>query len=252
MKGNVCPSCDSSYLWKYKRGKKYHCYTCGAEFTKPKIRVLKDIITKKRNPQNMPLISRTQILRIIKSIDGRNKDRDCALFAALFLTGARASELVKTKAEQYEKEIIKGQEFLVVRNVIILKKRKGKREYRDIYIHYITEKPFVDVLTNYLNSCYDKERPFPFHRKTVWSIINRWTKGKFDMDSLERGLFPHYFRTVRSTDLLNTYENFKVEDLLVFHGWSDLSPAMIYVKRAAKDVARRMVSKFSKPGRMDY
>lgn len=237
LERDACPLCESTYLWRSKKNNTYKCYACGHKFTTAIRRNIKLQTTKKRDPKQMPLISRVQLIDIIKRCKTR---REAALLAALYLTGARISELLELRAEQFQKGEIKGEQFLSVKNIRTAKRREGKKEFRELYIHYRSEKEFVDILVGYVNTCWEKERPFAFSRQRADQIVKRNTVGKIDLPGLEKGLTCHYFRHMRNTDLLNIYPNVRIEDLQVFNGWKDLRAGAFYVHRSGRDVARKM------------
>lgn len=239
LEKEACPSCDSTYIWKSKRTGRYKCYGCEEKFSVAKRRRIKETVVKKRDPKQLPMISRQQLLSLIQRCKSR---RDAAMITALYLSGARISELLELRADQFNVGEIKKEQFLAIKNIRTAKRRHGQKEYRDIYVHYGSEKEFVDILVGYINTCWEKERPFNFTRQRADQIIKINTEGKIDLPGMEKGLTCHYLRHMRNTDMLNIYPHIRIEDLQVFNGWKDLRAGSFYVHRSGRDVARKLAS----------
>jgi len=174
--------------------------------------------------------------------------RDAALIAFLFLTGCRVSEAVGIKRRDKETDnvyylldpIYKRQIILAKmksNNELIFKvmgmpilKRKNETKYlsevagmqkrivprRNVILPYKYEKEFVKIIMNWVKHVPEHKPLFDISRKRVSDICFR-----FYMTN------PHFWRHLRATDLVITY-NFSGLQQQHFFGWSSSKMAEKY------------------------
>ena len=178
----------------------------------------------KRKPEKIRRPTIKQFRDLVGSVTSL-KDR--AFICFLYLTGARISEIVKQiRRYQIEFTQIEGKKFIMVHNVITLKRRK--EIYRDIPIPVNDfEEAFLNPLIDYLNTIPSDQFIFNFSRSRGWKIVKDKTY-----------LFPHYFRHLRLTHLVTEY-NFSERDLTFFTGWADGRQATTYTHLNLRDLARK-------------
>jgi integrase len=165
--------------------------------------------------------------RLEALIDKVEEERDRMFLIALFLTGARISEIVKRLRGS---DIRVGEKGIMYVHLITLKRRDYMKNMpREVPIKISSEVLSSDFLS------YVKLNPdvlFPFSRTTGWRIV----KKHFEME------FPHFFRHARSTLMLREIPNFQFHDLKIFHNWSSQAMASVYVHGELKDVVNKMTS----------
>ena len=245
MLGICCPSCKSGAIRKRLRSIEGHepwkCYHCLEEFTKPNER---DLVSHwagrkdtKRKTEGLEIMNKPELLHAIKS-KGTPMNQALACFA--YLMGGRISEIVgqKSKKEesgyrikpvrkhQLEERTIAGKKYLVLFHVGTLKRRKVI--YRNIPISMKTEADFLEIIFDYASDKAEDEPLFKMSRQRAWAII----KGQY-------GWFPHYFRHLRSSHLVE-YEGFSEGDLMRYHGWSSPNMGKNYVHLDWKHLAKKM------------
>lgn len=180
---------------------------------------------RKRRPEK---IRRPTIRQFEAVVEGIPLLRDKAFICFLYLTGARISEIVRQiRRFQVEFTKIEGKSFIMVHNVITLKRRK--EIYRDIPIPVNDfETPFLEPVIEYLRHIPSNRFLFDFSRFNGYRIIREKTY-----------LFPHYFRHLRLTHLVTEY-GFSERDLTFFTGWADGRQATTYTHLNLKDLARKL------------
>jgi integrase len=165
-------------------------------------------------------VDRKRIERVIQSIPDH---RDRMFISCLFLTGARISEVVKR---------LRGSDTRTEGGVLfvhlITLKRRGytKGMPREVPI-MLSETLAPDFLSFVMGN---EGILFPFTRITGWRIV----KKHFEE------LFPHFFRHARSTLLMKEISTFNLDDLKVFHNWTTLKMAEVYVHGQMRDVVNKM------------
>jgi len=147
--------------------------------------------------------------------------RDKALIAFLYLTGARISEALEVRAEDFRRE---GDWILV--SVITLKKRRGERPRRLIPL------PVGDPLTKTVMAWVEKVgegRLWPFSRRWALEIIKR----------ANPQAFCHLLRHTRLTHLVVEHD-FGPYELVKWTGWTDPRPGETYIKLRWRDLTRKL------------
>lgn len=151
--------------------------------------------------------------------------RDRALFCCLYLTGARINEVLSLTRDQFKEEENHGKQFLVIYNVLTLKRRDNKVRRIDILIS--KEKLFIDPLFAWLNLINDGDRLFDIKRARAWQIIRTF------------GTFPHFLRHTRSTHLIQDYK-FNAYELKEYHAWKRLVTGENYVSLYGDFLSKKM------------
>ena len=184
---------------------------------------------RRRKPEEMKMPSRQELLNVINKIYNLEHK---ALVCFLYLTGARVGEIVKqVKKFQLEFENIRGKPFLMVNNVLTLKRKR--LVYRRIPIPLTKrERLFLQPFLDYVDPLPKDAVLFNMDRKMAWSIIRNKTY-----------LFPHYLRHIRLTHL-KLHHNFDSLDLKKFTGWKDTRPAEVYAHLDVRDIAEKMSRNF--------
>ena len=239
--GPCCPFCKNCAVRYSTKEGKWKCYKCKEYFKEPEMRAyyMRPNFKLKRKPEDIVMWDKEKLLDKIKLLDNL---RDKALVGVLYLTGCRVSEALKklrcgqikaiTKEVNGKKEI-----FIYFYNMFTLKKPKGaKNKYRDIPIHYKSEKELIDYIDNYLDLMemyyrgeeeFENGLLFPITRQRAHRVIKDYL-----------GIWPHYLRTMRFTHLVN--KGLDAFDLKKLANWSSIAPSEYYVMRNLKDIERKM------------
>jgi len=216
-----------------------------------------------QNNDEIPPLTPPEVLACIQHMDTTDafhKDRDKALLAFLYLTGARISEIVKCadkdapkkevvhkatpegrparQKQAYKRAIIKSDIELYadgfdVHHVRTLKQRQKKMTTRTIPVIPTTqdELNIMQAFINYYNTIPNPEAPlFNITRQRAWKIINHRT-----------GQFPHRLRhTAASQDSKLGFNN---ADLRKKYGWSDERTPGTYTKHNVEDLKEKYRNK---------
>jgi len=190
---------------------------------------------KKRSPKRMAMMNRADLKFLIDSI-GNQRDR--ALIAMLYLTGARIDEILGSKKwliegikpKQFVEDVFNGYKIVTVVGIQTLKKKEIIK--RSIPILYEQEKDFIKYIIDYVQfkEIGQDELIFPITRQRAWQIIREKT-----------GLFPHFFRHIRLTHLTVNY-GFTETELMQFVSWKNTAPAAFYVHLSTKNIIEKMIS----------
>lgn len=184
---------------------------------------------KRRASDEDKLLSRNEILTMIENIPaniGKFEKKGLmyrALIAMLYLTGARISELITIKKNQFEYAESRGIKYLIINNVPTLKRRD--KFFRPFFLRKDFEEPFIRHVRVWLDELFNEDQLlFPFNSSRAWQIVEKYT-GKYD----------HYFRHVRSIDLVRYY-GFNSYWLQRWHGWKKLQSGEAYVHLVGQDL----------------
>jgi len=198
------------------------------------------IIRKKKRKvsDEEKVMSRQEILSLIEKIPkdiARFENKGLmyrTLIALLYLTGARISELLTVKKNQFEYAFDRGVKYLIINNVPTLKSRsKSESKYRPFFLRKDFEEPFINHVRAWLNELIsDDELVFKINPSRSHQIVKEYT-----------GKFPHYFRHVRSIDLVRYY-GFNSYWLQRWHGWARINSAEAYVKLLGEDLKDHVLS----------
>lgn len=119
---------------------------------------------------------------------GFYRARDRAFSSLAFLTGGRVSEVCQVKKKQFDFDT--EQQFILIRNFQVLKRKKGKRVFIDLPLpnsHKSSLYHFTELFLDYWDRITERDKEaevFKFERRRAWQIVNAMT-----------GLFPHAFRS---------------------------------------------------------
>ena len=244
---NKCVQCsltrqELSQLWRCCNQKckdinnisQEHCQTCGWH--------------KKTTVLAEDLISREDLLLKISQITPRKNPitgydhsvRAKAFIAMLYLTGARVSEVCQKKGiemkalrkNSIELRDINGKPFLLFVNIPTIK-RKGIEQNinpRTIPINLEKEADFAKYIIEYIDRLSENTILFPFDRMSGLMIIRRY---------LGKKLHPHFFRHLRTKDLVTMY-GFGAYDIKQWHNHKSISSGEWYLHLNADDLAKKM------------
>jgi len=182
------------------------------------------------------VLSRNEILAMINKIPsdmGRFKGKGKmyrALISLLYLTGARINELLTIKKSQFEfmEDQKTGIKYMIVSNIPILK-RKPLR-YRTQFMRKDFEAEFIQHIRIWLSELTIDDAPlFNIKSSRAWQIVEKYT-----------GMYDHYFRHVRNTDLIRFY-GFNSYWLQRWNGWSRISSSEPYVNLVSQDLKEKIL-----------
>jgi len=168
---------------------------------------------------------RPTINDIITKVNLLKKQRYKALFALLYLTAARISEIVKITTKRHlEQEIKRGRPFLIVR----LENRKNRqRKFKEILIpldYPAQEKELANIVILYIEKKDKDEILFPITKNAAHHYFKKYI-----------GWNCHLIRHLRCTHLMTMY-GIDPELLKKMAGWSDLRPAKYYINLVTDDL----------------
>ena len=195
----------------------------------------------KTNTLELEIITRRSLLAKIDTMDcygnsirgandlRDNTTRDKALIAFLYLSAARISEVVR-RVRRSDLEIKQDEygKYLVINNMLCLKRQDTKNLKRNIGIKIGKDKPFLKILSRWTTQLDEEEVLFDISRQHAYRI----TRKCYDPG------FCHYFRHLRLSHLAS--DGMTSSDLRQITGWTDDKPAKYYVHLNWQDVARRM------------
>jgi site-specific recombinase XerD len=141
-----------------------------------------------------------------------------ALLVFLYLFGARVSEALKLKRENFW---VEGK-YLAV-EIPLSKKRKNKGPTIPTHILRVNiNSPFMEILLKFLENKEMNEKLWSFSRIKVWRTIKKFLSN----------CSPHFFRHSRLRKLA---EKGATElHLMDWAGWSDTRPASEYIKLSGR------------------
>lgn len=225
--GNRCPLCDSGQIRLYKTKKLWACYACKKKFSTPKQDI---ILTPKGSPKRKPLVLEIMTRKELAEKIGRASTlKKRAFLSFLYVTATRINEVIKIiKANDVELKQFNKQDFLVINQVPTLKRKLKVK--RNIPIPILREEYFVNFIVEYVDTLQGDDVLFDFSPEYAWKIVNQCT-----------GMFPHYLRHLRLTNLVTDY-GLTTSELRQFTGWTNDSPASVYVHLGWQDIAKKMSS----------
>lgn len=190
---------------------------------------------KRKSKESVKLLSRGEILSFIDKIPeahGNFKTRGLmyrALVSLIYLTGARVSELLTLKKEQLEFTCTEkeNQKYLIINNVPTLKRKE--KIFRALFLRKDFEDPFIKHLLAWLPEVLQEEKIFNINSSRAYQIIFKYT-----------GMYPHYFRHVRNTDLVRYY-GLNSHYLRAWNGWKSIRSSEFYVSLANEDLKDRIL-----------
>lgn len=214
---------------------------------------IEEEMTGPKKPVPFP-ISREQILNIIET---KIEEQEARAFTSIaYLTAGRLCEIVGSEKKQTngitinDLEQDKETQTLVVR---LFTEKNRIAPIRKLPISYATEIE-KKILLHFTN--YAKERKLENANKLFTlnkdAIQYRLAKVKIPLDALENSdtptqrrvthirdwpLHPHYMRHCRLTHLVEIY-GYNAFQLMTFAGWTNLNPAMTYLKLNWKSLAK--------------
>lgn len=151
--------------------------------------------------------------------------RDKVLFCMLYLTAGRINEILKLTKGQLKIEQKHGRDFLVIYNVVTLKRHDNMLRRVDILID--KERAYVEPILGFIAHLKDEEPLFYIKRARAWQIIHSF------------GTFPHFLRHTRLTHLVQDY-GFGGYELQKFTGWRRLATGENYVSLYGDYLAEKM------------
>ena len=189
---------------------------------------------KRKVTQDEKILSRNEILAMIQAIPiniGNFEKQGLmyrALIAMLYLTGARINELLTIKKSQLEYAETNGIKYLIINNVVTLKRRE--KFLRPFFLRKDFEEEFIKHVRAWLAEIYtDDELIFKIKSARAWQIVEKYT-GKWD----------HYFRHVRNIDLVRYY-GFNSYWLQRWNGWAKLQSGENYVHLVGQDLKEKIL-----------
>jgi len=225
-----CPTCRRT-IRTLKKG--YKCYKCNIHTNYPLKSFVESKTYKRRSGKIIAPLTLNQIEQHLCNItDFQWK----AFFSLLYLSGCRISEIIpypKKKLEglkrgQIEINNIEDKQFLVLKNVPILKRQKGI--YKNIPIPLHREVPIVSNVLNYINNITDDRVLFPFTQQRIYRESER---------QFGKTIFPHLLRHFRVSILTSDY-GFSEAETVHFIGWSDSRAASTYTHLNWENIAKKM------------
>jgi len=168
---------------------------------------------------------RPTINDIIDKIKLLKKEKYKALFALLYLTAARISEIVKITTKRHiVQEIRRSRPFLVVR----LENRKNKqRKFKEILVpmdYPSQEKELSSIVLAYIEKNDRDEVLFTMTKNAVHHYFKKYI-----------GWNCHVIRHLRLTHLITMY-GADPERLKKMAGWTDLRPGKYYINLVTDDL----------------
>ena len=135
-----------------------------------------------------------------------DNQRDKALVATLYTTGARISEILQTKPNNY---IQKENTLLIERPIL----KKRKKEWKPTQI---PKDAYSELIMQWVSMLPKKDKVFDINRKRAWQIITRMQWESYH-------IWPHLLRHMRNTELDKL--NLDVKERIIFMHWGAKNPA---------------------------
>ena len=174
---------------------------------------------------------------LIDKCSGIMKSRDAALIAALFETGGRVSEVLQLQNEMF----LNKPNFYVVRAMPVLKRYEKLSTCKD-----------QDGKTKFETRTSKAYRTFPIRKNdpllpTLIDWVEQHPKNLFKItrqrayqivSSLDPGVWPHWFRSQRASQLAFEH-GFRSEELVEFFNWKDYETALRYAHMGWEGLAKK-------------
>jgi len=140
-----------------------------------------------------------------------------ALASILYLFGCRIGEVVgKLKKEQIIFEKDSDGEWLILKDVVTLKRRK-ENVFRTLPLKIKEdERELVNYILEYARIC---------EGNVLFQKTRRWVEMHFK----KYGIFPHFLRACRATHLANFAKPFQLQ---AWFGWKKIDTADEYVRKS--------------------
>jgi len=214
-----------------------------------------------------------KIVELASQFKGSTKDRDRALYSATFLTGGRIGEVLLLRRDNFE---VTSDE-VIVRRMRLFKRYEKTGEW----FEYVDEKPENRLARlykwdreqeKYFRRRYETKTKIEYRsdfsfpaNEPLASILIDWIersddylfKGyKGDHLSYIRAyqifrqvkidenthLYPHWLRAQRASCIISFY-GFKMEEMMEWMGWEELSTARMYAKFGLKTLTSKMMNR---------
>jgi len=171
------------------------------------------------------------------------KTRNRALFATLYLTGARVNEILyRLKKHQITLMTYNNLPYALFRHVYTEKNPNHPLRNIPTPLSYEYEKMFFKYINVYLKDLKPKEVLFKMTGQRAWQIISSCIM-KFKKRSKHKfwnGC--HYLRKARSTHLVELY-GFSEYWLYRYHAWTSIAPGGAYIHLKFKDLMSKFEGK---------
>jgi len=153
-----------------------------------------------------------ELIRGLKTLELR------ALGSILYLYGCRISEILgKLRKEQVVYEKDEDGEWLILKNIITLKRRKDTY-YRTLPLKITEdERELVNYILDYIKTIPEGH--------ILFTKTRRWAERHFQ----NHGIFPHFLRACRATHLANFAKPFQLQ---AWFGWKKVDSADMYVRQS--------------------
>jgi len=153
------------------------------------------------------------------------------LFATIFLTGGRSSEVLTLFKEQFK--ILKNEGYILVQRMTVLKHKEPDERSFPIRL----DDPIIDSLISVLDKTKPRERLFPYKYRWLYKHIS--TINKFD-DKNFGEWFPHRLRAERAKELVDE-RDYGILELMTFFKWSTADMAGWYAGQSPKRMIELMM-----------
>ncbi|MCK4478378.1 tyrosine-type recombinase/integrase [Candidatus Bathyarchaeota archaeon] len=182
-------------------------------------------------------------------------ERDRALIAILFLTGARADEVVRLRKSMFTFDeawiygkmipVVKSWRYVDSKKTRVEKQARGEKprtktlkKTREIV--FPRREPLSEILIEWLDQVQDYLFPSKFHRhRKHLSPIRAY---QIVCDLAERtgfDMWPHRLRSERASQLGSEY-GYRTRDIMRFFAWESEKTARRYVHESIEDMKKRI------------
>lgn len=202
-----------------------------------------------------------KLVRLMNKLSGPMRQRNQALFSTIFLTAGRIMEVLPLQLENFSAH----DGFLWVEQMPLLK----RYEKLGRWIEYVDEKPYTKLGKLYqwneekqkwwrwrfhTEKKQEFRRTFPIpHQEPLTPVLLDWLSetekylfpgySKKHLSYIRAyqiitklGIYPHWLRAQRASCLISFY-GWRMEDMMEWAGWEELSTARRYAKMGAEKLA---------------